>query len=163
MAGIEHQFQDNDISEDLSYSDLDSFPQFLLERSSDISCLQLSHNSISVLPRCIATFKNLLSLDISNNNLQYISAEISQLTRLTTFVARNNNLRDDAIPKAFAGMSSLRHINFSGNQLTEFPIHLTHILDLKYLSLGANKISYLPREIHRLKRLVPLCHDLPHP
>ena len=146
--------EDMDVYEDLSYSNLDSFPSFLMERSSEISHLQLTNNNITVLPRSIATFSNLISLDISNNNLQYISGEIARLSKLKTFIARNNNLRDDAVPKEFASMESLRHVNLSGNNLTEFPLHFTNLLGLVYLSLGANRICQLPREIRRLKRCV---------
>ena len=138
-------------SEDLSYSDLDAFPQFLNDRALEFASLQIDHNSITVLPRCVSLFKNLISLDISNNSLGYISKELVHLTKLRTFNARNNNLDDDCLPKEFGTMTSLKVVNLAGNRLTEFPIQLTEITGLQCIYLGANRITALPKEIGNLR------------
>ena len=139
-------------SEDLSYSDLDNFPDFLLKRAPQLRGLQLDHNLITALPRCIGAFTNLITLDISNNNMSYISKEIGYLRQLRTLVARNNHLDNDCLPKEIVNLRSLQVVNLSGNLLTEFPPQLIELAELRCLYLGANNINSLPVDIGRLKR-----------
>lgn len=142
-----------DYTEDLSYGNLDSFPEFLAEHSSEIDKLLLDHNEISVIPRLIGSFTNLVLLDISFNSLSYISSEIIQLKQLQTLHARNNRLDEESLPKDMGLMKSLHVINFSGNLFNEFPMQLTEMTSLKCLQLGANNIAHIPAEIANLKRL----------
>ena len=141
-------------SEDLSYSDLDSFPDFLLERAESLNTLQLDHNQITAVPRGIARFTTLKFLDISNNGMTYLSNEIIQLRHLHTLQARNNHFTNEDLPKDLGVMHSLRIVNFGGNNLREFPMQLTEISGLTNIGLGGNRIQELPNEISRLVRLV---------
>lgn len=144
---------DNEQNEDLSYSDLDVFPEFLLERANDVKHLQVDHNQISILPRCIGQFRNLISLDISNNQMTYLSGEIGQLSLLKCLSAKNNLFDNDALPKELDQLISLQSINLSGNQLTDFPMQLTEIQGMRCIHLGGNAISSVPREISKLTNL----------
>jgi Leucine-rich repeat (LRR) protein len=149
---MEDYFSEGD-SEDLSYSDLDAFPEFLVERAPELKSLQLDHNHITVLPRSIGSFFNLVTLDISNNQMTYLSKEIAQLHKLRTLTARNNNFDNESLPKELEEMTSLQVVNFSGNQLTDFPMQFTELTQLKCLYLGGNNLTELPSEIVNLKRL----------
>jgi len=140
-------------SEDLSYSDLDVFPDFLLERATEVKHLQIDHNQISILPRCIGQFTNLISLDISNNQMTYLSGEIAQLQNLKCLTAKNNLFDNYSIPKELDQLVSLQSINLSGNQLTEFPMQLVELTALKCIHLGGNAITDVPREISNLTDL----------
>ena len=149
---VDVEVEDEKSTEDLSYSDLDSFPDFLLERASVLTTLQLDHNQIHVVPRGIALFKFLQHLDISNNNMTYLSNEIVQLTHLQTLTARNNRFGNDELPKDLGIMDSLISVNFGGNQLTHFPMQLTEIAGLSSISLGGNLIESVPKEVSKLVR-----------
>ena len=140
------------LTEDLSYSDLDSFPDFLLERAGTITTLQLDHNQIHVVPRGIALFRNLQNLDLSSNSMTYLSNEIVQLIHLHTLTARNNRFTNDDLPKDLGLMHQLISVNLSGNRLTHFPMQLTEIAGLKSIRLGANLIETVPEEISNLVR-----------
>lgn len=139
--------------EDLSYSDLDAFPDWLECRAGNLRSLLLNHNQIHVLPRSINKYVSLLSLDISSNGLTYLAKEITQLHNLRALTARNNQLDNEALPKDFSAMVSLQSLNLSGNQFTEFPMQLTHIDNLRTLHIGANRIDSIPHEISNLTRL----------
>ena len=147
-------------TEDLSYSDLDSFPDFLLERAGTLTTLQLDHNQIHVVPRGIALFSQLQHLDISSNGMTYLSNEIVQLRFLQTLTARNNQFTNADLPKDLGIMQSLTTMNFSGNRLTHFPLQLTEIAGLTSISLGGNVIQNVPEEISKLVRLVYTCNTL---
>ena len=146
----EHFCEEN--SEDLSYSDLDSFPSFLLDKAQSFTSLQLDHNEITILPRAVGLFTNLICLDISNNNMTYMSPEIVHLQKLKTLTARNNRFDCDSFPKEVSALTSLQVINLSGNNFTEFPEQLISLVSLRCLYFGGNRIASLPREIVKLKR-----------
>jgi len=148
------EYFDDFNSEDLSYSDLDEFPIFLIERSKELRSLHLDHNQLVALPPELGAFNGLVSLDLSNNRLKVIADEICCLVHLRTFVARNNQLTAESVPKDFGLMPSLQLLNFSGNRLTDVPMQITELRELKCLYLGANQITTVPREICNLHRLV---------
>ncbi|CAH1798045.1 unnamed protein product [Owenia fusiformis] len=142
-------------SQDLSYSELDSFPEFLLEgdQAHQLQSLQLDHNQITVLPRVISAFANLITLDVSNNGMTYLSPELVRLQHLRTFIGKNNYFENESIPKDFGLLRSLEVVNISGNQVTEFPMQFTELHHLKCLYLGSNNIRHVPNEIRNLIRL----------
>ncbi|XP_033758932.1 leucine-rich repeat-containing protein 58-like [Pecten maximus] len=143
----------NENAEDLSYGNLTSLPEFLLERARDIRALRLNQNEINILPRTIKHFSSLITLDLSNNNLSYLSDEIVQLRHLRTFIAKNNHIKSVTIPKDFGRMSSLEVLNLSGNEIKEFPLQITELFRLRDLHLGGNSIMDVPNSIKNLSRL----------
>ncbi len=160
MAGptVAEEFEEDVFSEesteDLSYSDLDIFPEFLLARASEITSLHLDHNEITILPRSIGTFHALVALDISNNGMTYLSPEIAILQKLRTLTARNNRFDNESLPKELSLMQSLKVVNFSGNRLNTFPIQFTKLRKLKSLHLGGNNIDFIPPDIGAMTRYV---------
>lgn len=145
---------DDDNSVDLSYSDLDQFPLSVLDSCpQQVRCLHVTNNHIEVLPSELGLFTNLVSLDISNNRLKSVADEICSLRRLRTFVARNNFLCVESIPKDFGTLPSLAVLNLSGNQLTHLPVQFTELPQLRCLYLGANQISVIPPEVQNMSKL----------
>lgn len=154
---------DDDNSVDLSYSDLDQFPLSVLDSCpQQVRCLHVTNNHIEVLPSELGLFTNLVSLDISNNRLKSVADEICSLRRLRTFVARNNFLCVESIPKDFGTLPSLAVLNLSGNQLTHLPVQFTELPQLRCLYLGANQISVIPPEVQNMSKYVDfimLCYQ----
>jgi len=140
-------------SEDLSYAELDIFPEFLVDRAPEIMSLHFDHNLMSALPPEIGCFVNLISLDISNNQMKSLSPEICSLVNLRTLIARSNHLDVESIPKDFGLMQSLVVLNLSGNLFTELPMQFTELAELRCLYLGANRITMVPKEVVRLRHL----------
>lgn len=157
VAEMDAYFSDSN-SEDLSYAELDTFPEFLVERADEIMSLHFDHNLMSALPAEIGCFVNLISLDVSNNHMKTLSPEICSLPQLRTLIARNNSLTVESIPKDFGLISSLVVVNLSGNHLTELPMQFTELTRLKCLYLGANRISSVPREVAQLQRYCWILH-----
>lgn len=146
----------NDInSKDLSRQGFTEFPEGFLPDGSHaekVLSLQLHHNRIGFIPPSIQRFKNLLVLDVSNNGLSHLSEELSHLSSLQTFTAKNNHLDDDSLPKAFDQLQSLRIVNLGGNQFTEFPPQFIHMPNIQKLYLGSNRITEVPPTIQCMKR-----------
>lgn len=151
MGDLDDFFMEEN-SVDLSYSDLDTFPDFLVEKADELLSLQLDHNRITVLPRAIGSFINLVNLDFSNNSMTYLSADLVHLKMLRTLTAKNNLFDMDSLPKELGLMQSLQVVNFSGNHFVDFPMQFTELRELRCLYLGANNISNIPKEICNLHR-----------
>jgi len=151
---VEWEWNDKN-SVDLSRNGYTEFPEQMLpeEERDNIQSLQIHHNSIGFIPTSIETFTSLVILDVSNNRLSHIADEFSNLASLQTLVAKNNNLDDDSLPKAFDQLKSLRAVNLGGNNLTEFPPQLIHMPDIQKLYLGSNKISDIPNTIQHMHSL----------
>ena len=147
---------------DLSYSDLDEIPEFLYENAWETSSLTLDHNLIKAVPSAIGIFINLVSIELSNNRLKSIADEICGLVNLRTFMARNNCLTSQSIPKDFGTLPSLSLLHVSGNLFEEVPMQFTELPKLKCLYMGANRITNIPREIRNLNRYVCLLNLLLH-
>lgn len=146
---------DDDNYMDLSYSDLQHFPHFIFDSyPHQLRSLQICNNYIEVVPPQVALFTNLVTVDISNNRLKSIADEICSLLHLRTFVARNNCLSVQSIPKDFGTLPSLAVLNLSGNQLVQLPVQFTELQQLKCLYLGANQISAIPPEVENMSRSV---------
>ena len=136
--------------EDLSYGNLQTIPDCIFLRANSLHSLQLDNNNITSLPSCIALFKKLIVIDISSNNMTFICDEICQLSKLRTFIAKNNNLTCSSLPKDFGQLKSLEVVNMSGNQIERFPSQLTELSKLRVLQLGGNQIPHLPNTIKNL-------------
>ncbi|CAL8369041.1 unnamed protein product [Arctogadus glacialis] len=122
------------------------------ERRSDTVELYLHHNRLASLPLSVLLFSNLQLLDISNNGLSVLSEDITRLTKLKTFIAKNNRLDEASLPKEFGSMQ-LETLNFSGNRFEEIPLQCTKLRRLQSLSMGGNRLRSIPAEIEDLTSL----------
>lgn len=146
---------DDDNCIDLSYSDLQQFPHCIFDSCPhQLRSLQICNNHIEVLQPEVGLFTNLVTLDISSNRLKSIADEICSLLHLRTFVARNNCLSVESIPKDFGALPSLAVLNLSGNQLVQLPVQFTELPQLRCLYLGANQISAIPLEVENMLKSV---------
>jgi len=144
---------DDDNNIDLSYSGLHEFPHCIFESCPQpIRSLLICNNQIAILPAEIGLFANLVVLDVSNNWLKSIADEICGLCHLRTFVARNNCLTIESIPKDFGTLPSLAVLNLSGNQMVQLPVQFTELQQLRCLYIGANQISTIPPEVGNMSK-----------
>ncbi|CAH0400091.1 unnamed protein product [Chilo suppressalis] len=113
----------------------------------------LYNNRIRTVPDTINRFCNLKILDVSNNRLTVLP-DVLKNCPLTTLIAKHNQLTNESLPKCFySAKTTLRELNLSGNQLTNFPEQVLEITSLKYLYLGGNCIVNIPKDIWKLSSL----------
>ncbi|KAL4715833.1 hypothetical protein ACJJTC_006412 [Scirpophaga incertulas] len=113
----------------------------------------LYNNRLRTLPEIMNRFSNLKILDVSNNQLTVLP-DVLKSCPLTTLIAKHNRLTNESLPKCFySAKTTLRELNLSGNQLTNFPEQALEIPSLKYLYLGGNKIVSIPKDIWKLSSL----------
>ena len=113
--------------------------------------LDLSENHLrSISDDEIGCLSNLIALDLSSNQLQYLPCGLCKLSKLKTLLVRNNVLYE--LPKCMTSSQSLEILNVSGNRIQHFPVEVLQLSRLKQLHLGGNYIQNIPKDITRLIR-----------
>ena len=110
------------------------------------------HCQIGAVPDVVAVFHNLKMLDVSGNGLTKLPESLACLQRLACLVAKNNRIEDAGLLKNLELCKGLREVNLSGNCLVAFPPQLLQLPNLKFLFMGGNRISQIPREIKKLEK-----------
>eukprot|EP00466_Bigelowiella_natans_P007772 jgi/Bigna1/86952/estExt_fgenesh1_pg.C_150159 len=90
-------------------------------------------------------------LGLSNNQLESIPKELSQLKNLSQLYLYNNHL--ESIPKELSQLKNLKYLHLGSNHLESIPKELSQLKNLKYLSLGNNHLESIPKELSQLKNL----------
>lgn len=102
---------------DLSNQNLTETPESIFTQT-EARTLNLSNNKLSgSLPGEIRFLKNLMVLNLSNNDFTGVPAEIGQLSNLAELDLSNNNLT--GLPYELGNLSNLKVLNISGNAYSE--------------------------------------------
>ncbi|XP_018582360.1 leucine-rich repeat-containing protein 39 isoform X1 [Scleropages formosus] len=132
---------------------------------------QLHRTGLQKIPHFIASFENLIVLDLSRNAISEIPKEIGKLTRLRELLMSYNRVnsipeelcccenleklelavnRDlDELPAQLSKLKKLYHLDLSMNQFTTIPECVVDLPALEWLDMGGNMLQYLPHDIHR--------------
>lgn len=137
----------------------DSFLNLYKDESAyaEIETVILYNNHMFTMPLSLLKFTNLHTLDVSNNNLSTLNTEVFMHCPLRTFIAKNNLLTNESLPKTFVSklslkLGQLRELNLSGNMLTRFPHQVLELQSIKYLYLNGNIIQAIDKDIWKLKK-----------
>lgn len=113
--------------------------------------LDLSDNQLTSLPAEIAQIENLTGLDLSYNQLSSLPAEIGQLQNLTELDLNRNQLT--SLPAQTGQLQNLTTLSLGDNQLSSLPAEIGQLQNLTYLNLYDNQLSSLPSGIAQLENL----------
>jgi TonB family protein len=120
--------------------------------------LSLVDKSITAIPVDIAKFKSLRFLDLENNQIRTLPAEIGTLTKLVKLFMPMNQLKE--LPLEISNLKSLRVLGLASNRFENFPLELLTLPKLTGLDLSGNKITTLPAAIGQMRDLQTLfLHD----
>ena len=102
--------------------------------------LDLSHQSLSKLPRDVVSQRALERLDISSNDLRgALPAEIRHLGNLKVLIASNNRMT--GVPAEIGQLSKLEVLDLSNNEITGLPHEIANLKNLKVLNVSGNHPS----------------------
>lgn len=106
----------DDVSIDLSLSDISEIPVSGIANFKRATNLDLSSNKITSLGKTFCTLTHLTKLDLSKNQLKFLPEDIAKLTNLRHLDLYNNKL--EHLPLGFGKLKSLRYLDLKGNPLT---------------------------------------------
>ncbi len=92
--------------------------------------LNLAGQGLRIFPWRMLVFKNLQTLDLSNNQMHLVMPEVASLKKLETLDLSRNLL--EALPKELLKMPSIKSIVVTGNH---FPLQLQQSLETEYGSI----------------------------
>ena len=144
--------------EDLAQVGLAGLVPAEIGRLSALRTLNLDDNDLTSLPAEILQLTSLECLLLSGQwhegnllTLTSLPAEIRQLTSLTCLDISHNPLT--TLPVEIWQLTSLRVLVLSGIQLTSLPAEIGQLASLKELYLRGNQLTSLPAEIGQLTSL----------
>uniref|UniRef100_A0A8C5X725 Leucine rich repeat and sterile alpha motif containing 1 n=1 Tax=Malurus cyaneus samueli TaxID=2593467 RepID=A0A8C5X725_9PASS len=102
--------------------------------------LDLHDNQLASLPADIGQLTALQVLNLERNLLKSLPQSIGDLAQLQVLNVKDNKLRE--LPGTVSGLRSLRALDVSGNALQELPRLLAHVRTLQTLTLDASSMTY---------------------
>eukprot|EP00029_Vermamoeba_vermiformis_P006458 TRINITY_DN2538_c0_g2_i1.p1 TRINITY_DN2538_c0_g2~~TRINITY_DN2538_c0_g2_i1.p1 ORF type:complete len:1060 (+),score=232.58 TRINITY_DN2538_c0_g2_i1:295-3474(+) len=99
-------------------------------------------------------FPHLTKLDLSNNKLTALPADIKKLEKLCILIADNNNLQ--SLPDEIGTLAKLRVLSVRNNEIKTLPGSLSLCLGLEELYVSSNKIVESPVRLGSLVKLTKL-------
>lgn len=120
---------------DLSSIGMQACPERLGFIGHQLTCLNLSDNSLHELPPEIGCLRGLQVLSLQQNKLSSLPETIGSLTELAFF-------------------------DISQNQFSSLPDYIQNLVQLQELHMSHNKLTHLPDSIHSLPKLLVL--DISH-
>jgi Leucine-rich repeat (LRR) protein len=103
------------------------------------------------LPENIGKINDLITLNITGNQVRYLPDSICQLVNLKTLVISTNKINH--LPRDIGRLKKLETFNASSNQLYVLPDSLCEMKNLKTLKLDNNLLSSLPNNIGNLQKM----------
>ncbi|KAF1622671.1 E3 ubiquitin-protein ligase LRSAM1, partial [Eudyptes chrysolophus] len=110
-----------------------------------VKVLDLHDNQLASIPADIGQLTSLQVLNLERNLLKCLPQSIGDLAQLQMLNVKGNKLKE--LPATVSGLRSLRTLDISENMLQELPRVLAHIRTLETLTLDASSMTYPPPDI----------------
>ncbi|MEC8011851.1 MAG: leucine-rich repeat domain-containing protein [Pseudomonadota bacterium] len=133
----------------LSSNDLDELSSDILLLTGVVD-LKLYHN-FTVIPDFVFELIELKSLDLGNNSIVDLSANIGRLNQLKILDLGCNQI--SSLPVEIGRLTNLEQLILYKNNLTSLPREISNMTCLKRISVWDNDLSFLPEEIINLNNL----------
>lgn len=109
--------------------------------------LDLYNTGLTAIPSNIASFANLQSLNVADNDITSLPPELFTLTNLQTLYVGNNKLAE--IPSGIGNLTNLSFFSAINNQLTSLPPEIKNLKQLNMMFLTDNNINPSEQSIIR--------------
>lgn len=123
---------------DLSRLGLNSVPSELVQLT-QLQCLNLFYNHLSILPKEICQLLQLKKLLLHHNQLTFLPETIGNLTKLEELALCFNQLTK--LPQAISQLTQLKTLYLHNNQLTNLPYRLSKLPHLQKITLWGNAFT----------------------
>ncbi|XP_064892161.1 E3 ubiquitin-protein ligase LRSAM1 isoform X1 [Columba livia] len=118
-----------------------------------------TNNLTSLVPKSCSLLSliTVKVLDLHNNQLASLPADIGQLTSLQVLNLERNLLK--CLPQSIGDLAQLQMLNVKGNKLKELPATVSGLRSLRTLDLSENALQELPRVLAHVRTLETLTLD----
>jgi C-terminal of Roc, COR, domain/Ras of Complex, Roc, domain of DAPkinase/Leucine rich repeat len=116
--------------------------------------LDVSQNKILEISAEIIELADLFKLDLSRNLITVISPDIESLKELKHFNIGENRI--ERIPVKLGNLDNLIELNISGNKISEIPFDFFNLSCLESFYAARNRMMEIPKGIGRLKKLLQI-------
>ncbi|XP_050739528.1 leucine-rich repeat protein 1-like [Eriocheir sinensis] len=123
--------------------------------------LDLGLNQVSVLPIGLGSMSSLTHLDLRENHLSAIPAQVFAGSLRNTLVSLDlaQNLLT-YLPHTITSLHNLLTLRLDGNRLIKLPLSLGKLTNLRCLSVSNNKLIDLPASVRRLRlNMLEVCEN----
>lgn len=139
----------NTLTQENNYQE---FLKLAMGRPDTISSLRLWNCGFKKLPEEISLFKNLVELDLEDNDLSNADLSVLEsLKKMKTISFQRCNLNE--FPSVVFNFKQLKELNLYNNNIKELPSGLFQMISLIELQIGGNDYKVLPSSIGNLKNL----------
>eukprot|EP00962_Isochrysis_galbana_P040034 scaffold14472_cov115-Isochrysis_galbana.AAC.2 len=109
--------------------------------------LNVSANALTELPEglCAGVGSSLKTLQLSDNRLASLPADVGELRLLETLNLNGNRLRE--LPSSFGRLGAVVTVGLGANRLTALPHNIGGLRSLRTIQLGENRLATLPESI----------------
>ncbi|MFT5779401.1 MAG: hypothetical protein ACI837_002359 [Crocinitomicaceae bacterium] len=135
---------------DIAYPPISELPESI-GLLKNLVWLELNDNNLVSLPDAICELKDLKVLNLSDNKLRSLPVNFGNLTNLTTLILEDNMLK--ALPESMKRLSKLEKLNIRGNKFAELPDLIGAFKSLTFIDLARNELTTFPGSIGKLKQL----------
>ncbi|XP_053940048.1 E3 ubiquitin-protein ligase LRSAM1 isoform X2 [Cuculus canorus] len=118
-----------------------------------------TNNLTSLVPKSCSLLSliTLKVLDLHDNQLASLPADIGQLTSLQVLNLERNLLK--CLPQSVGDLAQLQILNVKGNKLKELPVTMSGLRSLRTLDVSENLLQELPRVLAYVRTLETLTLD----
>ena len=120
----------------------------------ELVVLDLRDNQLLELPQNFSQLQNLQTLDLGRNQLSELPQNFPQLQNLQALDLFVNQLSE--LPQNFAQLQNLQSLDLSSNQLSELSQNFAQLQNLQVLDISFNRLSVLPQNFAQLQNLKSL-------
>ncbi|MCU0391701.1 MAG: leucine-rich repeat domain-containing protein [Thermoflexibacter sp.] len=128
-----NQLSDSELDESQIYTSLDQ----AMQAPGNVKKLDLSNQNLKEIPAEVFKFSKLQSLNLSNNQISQLPDQIQVLESLQELDISNNQL--NTVSSKIDDLSFLKKLNLSNNQLVDIPEVLSNLRVLEELNLANNQ------------------------
>jgi Leucine rich repeat len=102
--------------------------------------------------RLISEMPSVVKLNLMDNDMVHLPAEVGLLANLQYLYLDNNRL--ESLPPEIGSLAQLTNLSADNNALTALPNQFFKLVGLKFLSLNRNQFAVFSPEVNRLVKLV---------
>lgn len=121
---------------DAEFNQIRALPASIGQLEAQLTDLNLNDNLLESLPAEIGNLQSLVSLSLRNNKLKQVPPELGRLNRLENLDLALNLLTE--LPKELGGLVGLDRLNLDENYLTALPKTFSSLWKLKTFGIGLN-------------------------